>query len=108
MSNSEYIMAVRLRLGCAGPDEPSARSNCDSGILDRSGRHPSFCAKGPSTRSHNAVRDEFFAFAQDVDGNAEIEPVGLIPSRPALRPADNLTSASSLKGRLAALDVLGP
>ena len=105
MSNSEYFMAVRLRLGCAGPDEPMACSNCDGGILERSGRHCLLCARGPSTRGHNAVRDELFAMAKGVDGNAETEPIGLIASRPALRPADILTSASGLTGRLAALDV---
>ena len=53
----------------------------------------------------NAVRDEIFAMAKAVDGSAETEPMGLIPSHPALRPADILTSASGLTGRLAALDV---
>ena len=104
MSNAEYSMALRLRLGCAGPDKPLACSSCDGGILERSGRHALLCAKGPSTRGHNAVRDEIFGMAKSVDGNAETEPMGLIPSRPALRPADILTSASGLIGRLAALD----
>ena len=105
MSHSEYVMAVRVRLGCAGPDEPLSCSSCEGGILERSGRHCLLCAKGESTRGHNAVRDEIFAMAKGVDGNAETEPVGLIPSHPALRPADILTSASGLTGRLAALDV---
>ena len=103
LTDSEFTMAARIRLGCAGPDEPAACANCDGGILGRAGTHAMLCAKGPSTRGHNAVRDEIFAMASGVDAGAELEPTGLVPARPALRPADILISASGLTGRLAAL-----
>jgi hypothetical protein len=73
-------------------------------ILGCSGGHALLCAKGPSTRGHNAVRDELFSMARPFDANTETEPEGLIPSHPRLRPADVLTGAFH-NGRLAAVDV---
>ena len=61
-------------------------------------------ASGPSTRGHYRVCDKLHEVARACDAGAEIEPVGLIASHPALRPADILTSAA-IFGRLAALDV---
>ena len=54
---------------------------------------------------HNEVRDEIFRFAFAIDGTTELEPLGLVSSRPALRPADVLTGVPDPSGRLAALDV---
>jgi hypothetical protein len=51
------------------------------------------------------VRDEIFQFARGIDPSTELEPMGLVNSRPALRPADILTGVSDPSGRLAALDV---
>ena len=53
---------------------------------------------------HNDVRNELHAAACSCDPSAELEPLGLIPSHPTLRPAYILTSAA-LPSRLAALDV---
>ena len=53
---------------------------------------------------HNDVRNELHAAACSCDPSAELEPLGLIPSHPTLRPADIFTSVA-LPGRLAALDV---
>jgi hypothetical protein len=100
----EYVAAVRLRLGCAGPTEPAVCGNCGTHIMGCSGEHALVCAKGESTRGHNAVRDELFSMAKPVDANTETEPEGLIPSHPRLRPADVLSGAFH-NGRLAAVDV---
>ena len=75
---------------------------CGVSLLDASAAHALCCANG--VVGHNAVRDELHAAACSCDPSAELEPVGLVPSRPLLRPADILTSAV-LPGRLAALDV---
>ena len=100
----EYVGAVRLRLGCAGPAEPALCGNCGVHIIGCNGAHALLCARGESTRGHNAVRDELFAMAHAVDATTEKEPEGLIPSHPLLRPADVLTGAFH-NGRLAAVDV---
>jgi hypothetical protein len=100
----QYVAAVRLRLGCAGPAEPALCGNCGVHLLGCSGGHALLCAKGASTRGHNAVRDELESMAKPLDSNTETEPEGLISSHPRLRPADVLTGAFH-NGRLAAVDV---
>jgi hypothetical protein len=100
----EYVTAVRLRLGCGGPEEPAICGNCGNSIIACDGEHGLLCAKGESTRGHNAIRDELHNMALPVDANAETEPEGLIASHPRLRPADVLTGAFH-NGRLAAVDV---
>ena len=59
---------------------------------------------GRAHRGHNDVRDTLHAIAKTTDSQAELEPEGLITSRPRLRPADVLTGAFH-QGRLAAVDV---
>ena len=51
------------------------------------------------------MRDVLFKAFSQIEPSTEIEPIGLILSRPLLRPADVLTGASGLTGCLAALDV---
>ena len=92
----EYVTAVRLRLGAAGPDEPAVCGRCGVSLLDASAAHALCCAN--AVVGHNAVRDELHAAASSCDPSAELEPLGLIPSHPTLRPADILTSAA-LPGR---------
>ena len=99
----EFVMSVRLRLGCGGPDDATICGNCGVAMLGTSGEHGLLCAKGESTRGHNCVRDELFHMARSVDTCAETEPEGLLASHPRHRPADVLTSA--FHGRLAAVDV---
>ena len=50
------------------------------------------------------MRDETLVLVHLADPAASVETVGLIPSAPALRPADSFTSAA-IPGRLAALDI---
>eukprot|EP00973_Karenia_brevis_P080384 11152692-Karenia_brevis.AAC.1 len=95
---AEFVTAVRLRLGGAGPDEPVLCAVCEANLLDASAAHALCCAN--SVSGHNAVRDGLHAAANACDPSAEIEPLGLIPSHPSLRPADVLSSAA-LPGRLA-------
>ena len=104
LSHTEYLNAVRLRLGAGGLDDPVVCGNCDSATLDPSAAHALCCARGPSTTGHYQVRDKLFEVVCGCDPGAETEPLGLIASHPALRPADILTSAA-ISGRLAALDV---
>ena len=104
MTDVECVAAIRLRLGCGGPDEPAICGRCGTSILGTNGVHALCCARGESVRGHHAVRDELHHIAIPVHSAAEIEPEGLIPSRPSLRPADILTGAFH-NGRLVAVDV---
>ena len=105
LAADDYVAAVRLRLGAGGPSEAVPCASCGDALLGPSGLHAMLCARGPSTRGHNAVRDELFAVASSLDSTSELEPLGLIPSRPRLRPADLLTGVSGFSARHAALDV---
>ena len=104
LDHEEYVASVRLRLGCGGPAEPQVCGNCGTAVIGCNGMHALLCARGESTRGHNAVRDELHSMAASVDRSAETEPLGLIASHPQLRPADILTGAFH-NGRLAAVDV---
>ena len=73
-------------------------------VVERSGAHALCCARGESTRGHYACRDALLNFVHIADASATTEEPDLIPSRPALRPADIFTSAA-LPGGRAALDV---
>ncbi len=103
LDSSDFVTAVRTRLGAGGPDEPTPCRIC-GGVLDPSGWHALCCALGEATRGHNAVRDQIHSAARIADPAAEIEPLGLIPFHPLLRPDDIFTSAAA-HGRLSALDV---
>jgi len=104
MSDEEFVYAIRMRLGCGGPEDSCICANCSKHIITFSGEHCLHCAKGESTTGHNRVRDELHAMAHSVDAAAETEPEGLVASYPLLRPADILTGAFH-HGRLAAMDV---
>ena len=98
----EFCTAVRLRVGAALITSGQACACCGS-PLDARCLHALRCAPGESTRGHNWVAGSLADAAALSDPSAAVEPHGLIPSRPGLRPADLLTSAAS--GRLTALDV---
>ena len=99
----EYVDAVRVRLGAAGPDEPAPCARC-GGTIDTTGAHCLTCATGPATRGHHMVAREVHGLAAITDPAAEREAIGLIPSHPTLRPADILTTAT-VSGRSTAFDV---
>ena len=58
LSDDDYVAAVRLRLGAGGPADAVPCGCCNQALLGPSGGHALLCARGPSTRGHNAVRDE--------------------------------------------------
>ena len=99
----DYIDAVRIRIGApliAGRSECA----CCGKSLEPDCLHAMCCAPGAATVGHNRARDAIFALASLADGAAVTEVSGLIASRPALRPADILTTAA-IPGSLAALDI---
>ena len=98
----EFVVATRLRIG-ADVVATEQQCRCCGGILDVRGHHALRCASGESTRGHNRVANTLLCLASLSDGTSCAEPRGLIASRPALRPADVLTTAAF--GRGAALDV---
>ena len=79
--------------------------NCGEAVLGPSGTHGLPCARGPCNGGHNEVCEEVSRFASAIDGTTELEPPGLLCSRPALRPADVLTGVLDPSDRLAALDL---
>ena len=105
MVAEDYVAAVRLRLGSGGPSEAVPCACCGNALLGSSGLHALLCARGPSTRGHNAVRNALFKVASSLDSTSKLEPTGLIPSHPRLRPADLLTGVAGFSARHAALDV---
>jgi hypothetical protein len=103
LTSQEFVDAVRMRLGAGGCDEPVPCRLCNK-VLDPAGSHALCCSLAEATRGHNAVRDLLHKTARGADPTAELEPLGLIPGHPTLRPADVFTSAA-VPGRLSALDV---
>ena len=98
----EYVEALRIRLGCAGPSNPVPCHLCGESMLDSAGAHAHCCARAESTRGHHCVSRRVFGEAARCDPNTELEAPGLIPGT-ALRPADVLTGA--LGEGLTALDI---
>ena len=69
-----------------------------------SASHAFCCALQEATTGHYDVHNAIIPRANFADSSTSLEPFGLIPSHPSLRPADLLCSAA-YPGRLAALDV---
>jgi len=105
LSPDDFVAALRLRLGAGGPSESVPCACCNNALLGPSGSHALLCAQGHSIRGHNAVRDVLYKVSASIAPTTELEPTGLIPTRPLLRPADLLSGVSGFSGRLAALDV---
>ena len=101
--SAEFADVLLLRLGAPLLGEKLACARCGC-VLDPECRHALRCAPGPATRGHNRIRDTLLGLASLSDGAAVTEAAGLVPSVPALRPADLLTRAAF--GRLCALDVV--
>ena len=102
LTNEEFLEAIRIRLGCAGPTEPVPCARCGEMLFDSSGSHAACCAIAESTRGHYGVVKQILSRVLICDPSAETEVPGLIPGID-LRPADILTQA--LGSGLTALDV---
>ena len=95
---------VRIRLGAFLTDEPVLCARCGKEILERTAAHALCCAAPEGTHGHYEVRDKVLNLVQLADATATTEVPELIPSYPALRPADVYTTAA-LPGSGAALDI---
>ena len=102
LSSEEFIEAVRVRLGAAGPSEPVPCARCGRELLDSAGAHAACCACAEATIGHYSVARQVLNAALQCDPSAESETAGLIPGT-RLRPADVLTTA--LGNATTALDV---
>ena len=102
LTDEEFVEALRLRLGCAGPTDPVDCGICGKELLDSAGSHAMCCAKAESTHGHYEVTKQVLAAVHQHDPGAETEVPGLIPGT-ALRPADILTI--DVGGGTVALDI---
>ena len=102
LAEDEFVEAVRVRLGAAGPTDPVPCARCGTELLDSSGSHAACCAIAEATKGHYSVEGMVLSAAQQCDPSAEHEVAGLIPGT-RLRPADVLTTA--LGHATTALDV---
>ena len=102
METENYVEAVLLRLGIAGPLDVVPCGLCGEVPMSDSGAHAMCCARAESTRGHNNVTRQLAEDVNVVDPSMELEPMGLIPGT-QLRPADILTGA--LGNGLVALDI---
>ena len=98
----EFCTALLLRLGAPVAAQQSPCAIC-GGMMDARGLHALRCAPGEATKGHNRVRDQLLGLASLGDTTSAVEPRGLVPSQPGLRPADILSTAAF--ARPAALDV---
>jgi hypothetical protein len=91
LEETDYVDAIRLRLGSGGPTEAITCAHCGNKPLGPSGSHAMCCSTGEATRGHNKVVEVILNRIHAVDPNAEAEVRGLI-SKTNLRPADILTT----------------
>ena len=84
---ADYALAVRAMLGASFLIEPMLCSGCGNHILDIQGRHALCCMGSATTIGHNCVRDVIATGLAVADPGTIVEPMGLVPSRPELRPA---------------------
>ena len=82
---SEFVTAVRLRLGVPVLEEDTECACCGA-VLDRECRHAMKCAPGASTRGHNRIRDSVLGLASLSDSAAAAEPLGLVHIRLSALP----------------------
>ena len=84
---------MRLRIG-AEVAPAGQECACCGEKLDPLCLHALRCAPGESSRGHYSVCSVVHGLASLADSSSVVEPRGLVPSRPAIRPADVLTSAA--------------
>ena len=69
--------------------------------MDIQGRHALCCMGAATTIGHNRVRDVIAMGLAMADPGTVVEPLGLVPTRPELRPADVLSRAGLEHGLVA-------
>ena len=102
MAAADYVEAVRLRIGIAGPMLSTPCKICGQASDLTGAAHALCCAQAESTRGHTAVTHTLADEIGAIDNTMEVEPMGLIP-RTSYRPADVLTGI--LAGNMTALDI---
>ena len=105
LDSDEFALAVRVRLGADLTEMPVVCARCQRTVMCGPCLHALNCGGAGETEGHNRVRDSLHAVASAGDPGACLEPTGLLPARPARRPADLLTHAAGWSGGCAALDV---
>ena len=106
LTEEEYVIAVRLRLGCEFLTDVVPCRLCVE-PLDRKLDHSSCCAKSVRTRRHYAIVRSCMNRFKIADHAAQIEQRGVAESEIAACPADIFTSVA-IPGREAALDTSVP
>jgi hypothetical protein len=101
MPPADYALAVRTMLGASVLIQPMVCGGCGKAVLDTQGRHALCCLGAATTIGHNRVRDVVAMGLACADPGTVIEPAGLVPSRPDLRPADVLSRAGLEQGLIA-------
>ena len=91
-------------MGAFLTDDPCLCPRCNLKILDRTAKHGLCCAAPEGTHGHYTTRDAILHLTHLADPSASTEITELIPSAPALRPADIFSSAA-FPGSMAALDI---
>ncbi len=94
LPESDWLVAMRIRLGCPLLSGEHVCRSCGESILDSQCFHALCCSMAESTRGHNNVRNMMHAGFSVSDPGAALEVAGLVPSAPDLRPADILTVAA--------------
>ena len=97
-SNEEFLEAVRIRLGCAGPTEPVPCSRCGA-LLDCAASHAACCAIGESTRGHYGVVKQLLPRVLQCDPTAETEVPNLIPGSACRYPHPSFGQLPHRPGR---------
>ena len=100
----DFSLGLRIRLGASLTEEEILCTRCGHTIVDSMAAHALCCAAPEGTHGHYEARDKLLNLVQLADPGATTEVPELIPSRPALRPADIFTTAA-LPGSRAALDI---
>ena len=104
MAAGDFSTGLRIRLGASLTCEETLCQRCGKAIVDGSATHALCCAAPEATHGQYVARDQVFNLVQLADPGATTEVPELIPSHPALRPADVYTGAA-FPGSRAALDI---
>ena len=67
LAEDEFVEAVRVRLGAAGPTDPVPCARCGTELLDSSGSHAACCAIAEATKGHYSVEGMILSAAQQCD-----------------------------------------